>query len=45
MLGGEPWERQAAILLAVRDWPPIVAMDDETKRLVDDRWSEYGFDG
>jgi len=25
-----------------RAWPPIIMMDDGTKRLVDKRWSEYG---
>lgn len=25
-----------------RAWPPIIRMDDETKRLVDKRWPEYG---
>jgi 4-hydroxy-3-polyprenylbenzoate decarboxylase len=27
-----------------RPWPPIIAMDEATKRLVDKRWSEYGLD-
>jgi 4-hydroxy-3-polyprenylbenzoate decarboxylase len=26
-----------------REWPPDITMDDETKRLVDQRWQEYGF--
>ena len=25
-----------------REWPPIIRMDDATKRLVDSRWAEYG---
>jgi 4-hydroxy-3-polyprenylbenzoate decarboxylase len=25
-----------------RDWPPVIAMDDATKELVDRRWGEYG---
>lgn len=25
-----------------RAWPPIIRMDDATKRLVDKRWAEYG---
>jgi 3-polyprenyl-4-hydroxybenzoate decarboxylase len=25
-----------------RAWPPIIQMDDATRRLVDKRWSEYG---
>jgi len=27
----------------VRDWPPLIAMDEQTKSLVDRRWHEYGF--
>ena len=27
----------------VRDFPPILAMSDDIKRLVDERWKEYGF--
>ncbi len=27
----------------VRDWPPILTMDDATKALVDRRWTDYGF--
>ncbi|MEM9066369.1 MAG: UbiD family decarboxylase [Planctomycetota bacterium] len=27
---------------AVRAWPPIIAMDDATRALVDRRWPEYG---
>ncbi|HWH09278.1 MAG TPA: menaquinone biosynthesis decarboxylase [Candidatus Thermoplasmatota archaeon] len=25
-----------------REWPPIIRMDDATRRLVDKRWTEYG---
>ena len=25
-----------------REWPPLIRMDDATKRLVDKRWPEYG---
>ncbi|HET6405569.1 MAG TPA: menaquinone biosynthesis decarboxylase [Candidatus Thermoplasmatota archaeon] len=25
-----------------REWPPLIRMDEATKRLVDKRWSEYG---
>ncbi|MEM6391852.1 MAG: UbiD family decarboxylase domain-containing protein [Planctomycetota bacterium] len=28
--------------LPVRDWPPILKMDELIKQQVDDRWSEYG---
>lgn len=28
----------------VRDWPPILAVDPETARLVERRWPEYGLD-
>ena len=28
----------------VRAWPPILEMDDATKRLVTDRWTEYGLE-
>jgi 4-hydroxy-3-polyprenylbenzoate decarboxylase len=27
-----------------RDYPPILEMDAETRKRVDDRWSEYGFE-
>jgi 4-hydroxy-3-polyprenylbenzoate decarboxylase len=27
----------------VRPWPPILRMDDDTRALVDRRWTEYGF--
>ena len=27
-----------------REWPPIIRMDEETKRKVDARWKEYGLD-
>ena len=26
----------------VRDWPPVITMDAQTRALVDRRWSEYG---
>lgn len=29
----------------VRDWPKILSMSDEIRRLVDKRWQEYGIDG
>jgi 4-hydroxy-3-polyprenylbenzoate decarboxylase len=25
-----------------RPWPPLIQMDDATRRLVDKRWAEYG---
>ncbi|HEY1866913.1 MAG TPA: menaquinone biosynthesis decarboxylase [Candidatus Cybelea sp.] len=28
-----------------REWPPDMLMDDATRRLVTDRWREYGLDG
>jgi 4-hydroxy-3-polyprenylbenzoate decarboxylase len=28
-----------------RPWPPEIEMSDEVKRLVDNRWPEYGIDG
>ncbi|MFQ5590546.1 MAG: menaquinone biosynthesis decarboxylase [Phycisphaerae bacterium] len=28
---------------AIRDWPEALRMNDETNRLVDRRWKEYGF--
>jgi len=28
-----------------REWPPVIAMDDETKQLVSKRWEEYWFKG
>lgn len=31
-VGGEP----------VRDWPPVIKMDDDTRARVDRRWTEYG---
>ncbi|MEM7680611.1 MAG: UbiD family decarboxylase domain-containing protein [Planctomycetota bacterium] len=27
---------------AVRDFPPVIEMDDATRKLVDQRWAEYG---
>jgi 4-hydroxy-3-polyprenylbenzoate decarboxylase len=27
-----------------REWPEIIEMDDETKKLVEKRWKEYGLD-
>ena len=29
----------------VRDWPKMLVMSDEVRRLVDGRWREYGIDG
>lgn len=29
----------------VRDWPPVIMMSDDVKRLVDQRWDEYGLRG
>jgi 4-hydroxy-3-polyprenylbenzoate decarboxylase len=31
-------------LEGAREWPPEIRMDDETRSLVDRRWSEYGID-
>jgi 4-hydroxy-3-polyprenylbenzoate decarboxylase len=27
-----------------RNWPPVIAMDERTKRRVDEMWSELGID-
>ena len=31
-------------LEGTREWPPEIEMDEETRRLVDRRWAEYGID-